>query len=358
MKKNNQIKLLKSLLDIASPSGHEEEIAKFIKTELSKTISKSNIVIDHQNNVIVTIAGKSKKTVMVDAHLDTIGFCVTNVTDYGLITIGQVGYGDHELMTARPLEILTNNGKVNAVIDRTHSHLVLNEADERIEDISEAQIDIGIRKRREVLRHIDIGDFVAYKPYFEALVGNNYAGYGFDDKAGCYVLIETIKKVIKILKGKQPALNMVFVFSAQEETDSKLRAVIDNIKPEMLMSIDVTFATDYGYGENLDVRAGRCDLGKGIVIYRGLDINVPCTKLIEKVADKENICFQTQANTTPGGYTSFMMSNKGIKATAIGIPLRNMHTPVEIINLNDLNSGVKLLTSYLLNTQLKTIIGK
>ena len=357
--KKAQLEILKNLIEIPSPSGFEENIAKYIRSELVKYLPNNKVKIDFQNNVIASIEGKNtSKTVIIDAHLDEIGFMVTNINREGLISIGYLGGGDYSILSARQLTILTNKKLLNAVVDRKHAHLVDDEEQENINDLSDAQVDIGIRKKRNVLRHVKIGDPIVYKSHFNQLVDDYYSGYGFDDKAGCWVLIDVIKEIIK--SKKKPPVNLVFVFSSQEETSSKLIPVVRKYKPEMVIGVDVTFATDYGWGDELDRKAGECELGKGIVIYRGYDINKSGYMLLESIARKHKVKFQTQANLEPGGFTPLMVTGElnGIKALVLGIPLRNMHTPVETINLKDLNYGVLLLKNFLISSSLKNIIEK
>lgn len=355
--RKKQLEILQNLIKIPSPSGFEEKIAKYIRSELVKYLPRTKVEIDFQNNVIARIEGQDKtKSIMIDAHLDEIGFMVTNINREGLISIGYLGGGDYSILSARQLTILTNKGEVNAVVDRKHAHLVDDEEEETIENLADAQVDIGVRKKRYVSRHVKIGDPVVYKSHFNNLAEDYYAGYGFDDKAGCWVLIDTIKEIVRTKK--KPPVNLIFVFSSQEETDSKLKPVFRKYQPDMVAGVDVTFATDYGWGDELDRKAGKCTLGRGIVIYKGYDINKKGSELLENIARKHKVKFQVQANTEPGGFTPLMVTSqdKGVKAVVLGIPLRNMHTPVETISLKDLTYGSRLLKNFLMSPNVKRVI--
>jgi endoglucanase len=355
----SKIKLLKSLIEIPSPSGFEQEIANFIRQELIKVLPRTRVQVDFQNNVIATIPGTSDRTVIIDAHLDEIGFIVKNVSKGGYISIDYIGGGDESILSARHLTILSEKGTINAVVNRRHAHLNNNDEEADISRICEAQVDIGVRKRREVFKKIEIGDPVVYKSYFNQLVGDYYAGYGFDDKAGCFILIETIKEIVK--SKRKPPVNLIFVFSSQEEVwTSKLRPIVREYKPDLVIEADVTFASDYLGEEELEIETGRCDLGGGIVLYRGVDIHNPTLKLMRNIARKHKIKTQIQASGYNIGYTSTDMTYEagGVRAVILGIPLRNMHTPVETINLKDLDYGTKLLTNLLLSQNLRSVIEK
>ena len=129
--RKNKIDLLKNLISIPSPSGFESGIAEFIKKELSKYLPKTKLKIDNQKNLIATIDGKRKKSIILETHADTIGFIVTNVDSKGLISLQYIGGGDKQILTARHLIILTSKGPVNAVINRKHAHLIKDEDDEK-----------------------------------------------------------------------------------------------------------------------------------------------------------------------------------------------------------------------------------
>jgi len=359
MRTNRQLNLLRSLIEIPSPSGFEDDIAGFIRQELLKFLPKSKVQIDFQKNVIATIPGKTDRTVIIDAHADEIGFMVTNISDEGYISINYIGGGDNSILSARHLTILGNKGNINAVVNRKHAHLVNDEDNETIVSIADAQVDIGIRKRREVSRHVKIGDPVVYKPSFHQLVNNYYAGYGFDDKSGCFILLETIRQIVA--SKKKPPVNLIFTFSSQEETGtSKLRPIVREHKPDLIIEADVTFATDYGKGSDMDLEVGKCHLGKGMTLYRGLGIHEPSLNLMTNVAKNSKVKVQYQACYDNVGYTSVDMTGeaKGIRALVMGIPLRSMHTPVETINFGDLLSGTKLLTNFLLSSKLRSVIEK
>ena len=352
MKRRN-IKLLEQLVKIPSPSGFEREIADFIHAELAPYLPKTRIKVDSHNNVIVIIKGTLDKVVMIDTHIDEIGFVVTNIDKEGIISLDHIGGGDNAIISARHLVILTENGKINAVVDRKHAHLVDDESNITIEKIHEAIVDIGIRKRRKVSSIVKLGDPVIYASSFYQLREGYYAGRGIDDKSGCYILIETIKEII--MAKKKPTPTLIFTFSAQEEIGGlRVSRLVKTYKPNMFIEVDVTFATDY---PDVDERqVGRCELGKGIVLYRGVDIDKKALKLFESVARNHKIKYQLQASSGSIGYNSEEASPYGVKTVIMAIPLRNMHTPVETINAGDLNRGIQLLSQFLIHSRLKGIL--
>jgi len=351
--KNQQIKLLENLVKIPGPSGFEEKIAEFIKKELLDYLPPSCVKIDFQKNVVGIIKGTSDKVIMVDAHTDQIGFIVTNVSRdgyrEGLISVQYIGGGDTSILSARDLVILSSKGKnVNAVVNRKHSHLVEDEDEIQITKIRDAIIDIGVRKRSKVLSIVAVGDPLVYKPSFNHLTEGYFSGYGFDDRSGCYILLETIREIIK--SKRKPIPTLIFAFSGQEETGGgKCKPLIRKYRPDLFIELDVTFATDCGTDEEMETEVGCCELNKGLVLYKGVDIDKNYVELMDLVARSNKIRIQYQAATGQVGYTPTSLSSEGngIRNLIMGIPLRNTHSPTEIINLNDLNSGTQLLVKFL-----------
>lgn len=355
MSKIKDIAILEELINIPSPSGFEKQIAEYIQKYALQFLPKSCVNIDFQNNVIVKIAGKTNKTILVDAHSDEIAFLINNVNKSGKISVRYIGGGDSTILSARNLQILTKRGRINAIVDRKHSHLVADEDDENIYAPHYAELDIGTKNRNEILKQISIGDPVIFEPNFRHLTGNYYSGYGFDDKSGCFILMKSIAYLAK----NKPECNVIFLFSSQEETGtSKIFPVIRKYKPSLVIEADVTFATDYGEEDDMEKEVGRCHLGEGISLYRGVDIFQAGVELCEGIAKRNKIPFQIQAGEGAIGYTSLEVTDclEGIRAMVFGIPLRNMHAPVEVIHYMDLINGSKLLNKFLTSKKLSNIL--
>lgn len=352
---SDQLALLEDLILMPSPSGFEDKIADYIVRELSEL--ELDVVKDFQNNVVATIEGRSNRTVMVDAHIDQLGFIVNNIDDHGQISLDWIGGGDSDLLGARNLVILANKRSVNAVVNRKPSHLVINIDDEVLHFPHEALVDIGIRERKAVNAIVEIGDPVVCKPVFEQLVGDHYTGCGLDDKVGVFMLIETIRRVVR--SGRRPIPNLVFTFSSQEETwGRKCRPLVKKYKPDLFIEVDVTFATDWDEKSwEFERQVGQCRLGEGVVLYRGVDIHKKSFGLMQSIAKASNIKTQVQASTGQIGYTATEISSEGdgIRAFIVAPPLRNMHTPVEVVNLKDLTGGIRLLFSFLTSKRIEKV---
>ncbi|KKK59809.1 hypothetical protein LCGC14_3030650 [marine sediment metagenome] len=175
-------------------------------------------------------------------------------------------------------------------------------------------------------------------------------------KIGCFVLIETIKEIIK--SKKIPLYDLIFTFSAQEEIGCKgAIACVKKYKPDLFLETDVTFASDY-LDDELEKQVGKCHLGKGVVIYRGCGLDYKGIRLLENIAKKHKIKFQTQSSDPNTPYTSehILTENVGTKILTLALPLRNMHCPIEIINMKDAVYCINLIKAFCLSGGLSRIL--
>jgi len=346
------LSLLKNLVLIPSPSGYERYIAHSIYDYLTKN-KIDNVSIDHLHNVSVVFKGKLPFTVLVDAHLDTIGFIITHISKEGFIKVNWIGGSIDTITRGREVIILKElEGKViPAVIDIKHAHLVRDESDDvLVGKLSDISLDIGIRKHKAVSKIVSIGDPVVFTPTFNILYedkNNTYLyGSGFDDKVGCYILIETIKKLTKNFKPKNfPTIIFTFT-SLEESTQAGILEVIKRYKPDVFIEIDVGFASDYPDVDEKEI--GLFEVGKGVGIVKGVGLSNYLIDKVITIAKYNKIKFQVIADSGNTGYVSDKAPKHRVKKTMLfTIPLRNMHTPVEIISTIDIKSSIKLLYTVL-----------
>jgi len=285
-----------------------------------------------------TLKGESDYTILLDAHIDEVGFIVTNIDDNGFLTVAKCGGNDSRTI---PAKVVTIHGKedVKGVFVSTPPHLSSGEME--YDDISAIKLDTGLgAKAKEV---ISLGDMVTYcqKPF--DLIGNRVCGKSFDDRAGVAVLYELSER----LKDKKLPINVVFSIVDGEELG--MRGAIPatfGVAPDEAIAIDVSFATAPDVS---DLEGGY--LGKGGMIGVSPILSTEVTQKLNIIADENNIPYQ---NEIMGGKTGtdsdvISVSGKGVKTGLISIPLRNMHTDCEIIDLDDLTSVCDILEKYILS---------
>lgn len=361
--KKDQEQLLSNLISIPSPSGYEGKLVAFIKQELSSVIAPENISIDFHNNLIVKIKGQTDKIVMVDTHSDTVGAIIYNITKEGYITLSGLGGHDLSLLRGRKVLIITEKQTkiIKGVIGTKHAHLI-EEGEEKDEiplKISDLTVDIGIRRKNKVMKYVSIGDPVVIKSDLANLTEDYWVAGGMDDKIGCYILIKTIQEVVKRFTGAEPLPTLYFAFSSQEEIGSKgAKELVRKYKPSLFVGIDVTFASDCYEIDEREI--GKCELNKGVMITNGVNIHQPSLDLIQEIVKDKKIRVQYQATNGDEGFNADDIAgeNEGIRILNLGIPCRNLHSPVEIVNMNDVGESIKLLVEFLSNPKLKEAIEK
>ncbi len=323
--------LVEKLVNAFGVSGYEKEVRNVIKEEVVGLADE--ITVDALGNLIVFKAGigENKKKIMASAHMDEIGFQVIKIDDKGFITVRALG--------GIPVSG-TNMGRVkfrNGVVGLVASTIAPKEL---ATDTKKLFIDIGAKDKEEAEKYVRIGDVAAYVGDYAELKGNNITGKALDDRIGCYILIEALKKIDK------PYNDLYFVFSTQEEVGLRGATVAANrINPDLGIALDVTIASDYpnsGDGSN--------KVGGGTAIKIS-DGSVICNEYLvdEMIACAKDNEILYQLDVIDGGGTdagAINRSNFGVRATGISVATRYVHGPNALISMDDTNASVELLAKY------------
>ena len=339
---------LKGLVGAISPSGFEEEASKFWRERTKKFVGE--IKSDIHGNSIAVLNGDEKIKVMLAGHIDEIGYMVRYIDKDGYLYFSTIGGIDLHLVPGQRVWIKTKKGKVLGVIGKKPIHLL--EADERkkVSKIENLWIDIGTKSDKESKAIVEIGDAAVPAVDFENLTSDRVVGRGFDDKSGAFVVSEVLR-----LLSKEKSLPSVYgVATVQEEVGLRgAKTSAYGISPDVGIAIDVTFATDF---PGMDKRkTGDINIGGGPVIARGPNINPKVFDLLVDVAKKEKIPYQVEAISRGTGTDAnvIQLTKAGVATGLVSIPLRYMHTPVELICLEDLENVSKLLKSFILRINKK-----
>lgn len=288
-------------------------------------------------NVIGQIKGKSDYTIMLDAHIDQVGFVVTNVDDNGFLTVATVGGID---LRALPSKAVTVHGKekITAVFCSTPPHLSKGEVE--YSDISKIKLDTGLGQKAKDI--VSVGDYVTFAEKCFDLVGTKVCGRSFDDRAAVVCLLELARRLHK----KELPINVVFALSTGEELGFRgATTATFSIKPNEAIALDVDF------GDSPDVSPNDSSpLGEGGIITYSPILNKDIYQKLLDIANQNSI---PHSNYIAGGRTStdadiISISREGVKTAVVSIPLRNMHSSVEILDLKDLEAICDLLEKYIL----------
>ncbi len=289
------------------------------------------------NTVIGEIKGEGDYTLMLDAHIDEVGFIVTDVDENGFVTVKNCGGIDLRTLPARAVTI-HGKERIRGVFCSTPPHLSSGEIEYK--DISALKIDsfLGCRARDI----ISVGDYVTYSATPASLIGNRVTGKAFDNRAGAACLL----KVAERLSREKLPFNVAFVLSDMEELGLRgSKTATFGVNPDEAIVIDVTF----GDGPDISPDEGK-KLGGGAMIGISPILDKGISNKLINIAKENNILYDTEVMGRATGTNSdvISVSRCGVKTGLVSIPLRNMHTDVEVVDIKDIEAVADLLCEYIL----------
>jgi endoglucanase len=342
MMKKESVDFLSELVDIPSPSGHEWAIQDILRQRMTPYCKE--VRTDVHGNVIGVVNPQAPLRVMLSGHCDEIGFMIMHIDDKGFLAFSAVGGIDPSVICGHRVKIYGSKEPVNGVIGRKPIHLMEPEERGKTTKIHDLWIDIGAKNKADAEKVVGIGDYAVLDVGLIHLRNQLVAGRGFDDRAGAFVVVETLRK----LKGRDLNVAVYGVTSVQEEIGLRgARTSAYGIDPHAGIAIDVHFATDMPGGE--PKRVCECTLGKGPTLHRGPNINPVMERLLRATATAKKIPHQIIAspNATGTDANAIQVSRAGVAAALVSIPNRYMHTSVEMISLDDLENTSTLLAEFL-----------
>jgi len=331
---------LKTLVEAPSPSGFESPAQAIVKKRL-KEISKE-VETDVMGNVIGVLNKGGSPKIMLAGHCDEIGFMVKYISDEGYLYFTTIGGVDAHLIPGRRVYIHSAKRKVLGVIGKKPIHLMEEDEKKKIAKLHEMWIDIGAKDKKEAEKIVDLGDPITWAYSLEVLKNDLLVSRAFDDKMGTFIVVE----IMAALKGKKFKASVYGTSTVQEEVGLRgAKTSTFHINPDIGICFDVTFATDFPSMEKKKV--GECKIGGGPVIARGANINPKLFDLILETARKEKIPYQISGESrgTPTDANVMQLSRQGVATALISVPLRYMHTPVELLSTKDLDNTVKLVAA-------------
>ncbi len=331
------MELLLKLLDINGPSGNEQEVRSFIKKEIQGYVSE--IYTDKCGTLVAHKKG-NQPTVVLAAHMDEIGLMVKFIHDKGKIHLATVGGIEPITLLGERVKIPTQKGSINGVI--TTAEIADDETFENIPAIKDIFIDTGLSKEDMLNLGVKIGSYVSFSSVASSL-GNKdiISGKALDDRVGCYILIELIKRL------KNSKADIYYMFTVQEEIGLYgAKTSVYSINPDWAIVVDVTSTNDFTDRKTKCIGHGPCISIKDSDFITNRCIN----DWLEDLAKANNI--PVQYEVTDKGSTdalSLSVTKGGIPTSLISIPIRNIHTTSGIAHMDDINNAIKLLEALLNN---------
>ncbi|HET6421980.1 MAG TPA: M42 family metallopeptidase [Geobacteraceae bacterium] len=343
--REESLRFLEKLVSAPSPSGYEQPAQRVFRDYIAPFAQVST---DMLGNVIgfVQGAGENRPKVMLVGHSDEIGFLVRYIDENGFIFFGAIGGIDPQITQGRRVRVHTRQGDVPGVTGRKPIHLTDAKDRETVVKLEAQYIDIGAANKEEAEQLVRIGDPVTFAECMEMLHGGRITARGLDDKAGSFVVAEVLRHISE--SKIQLTADLYGVSSVQEEVGLRGgKTSAFSINPDVGICVEVDFSTDQ---PDLDKKsAGDVKLGGGPILPRGANINPSLFEILAQSAESEGIAVQYTGLPRATGTDANVMqiSRSGVATALVKIPLRYMHSPVEVLSLSDLENVIKLIASAL-----------
>jgi len=332
---------LAKLSQLDGPPGYEDEVRKFIAREAGKYTTE--VETDVIGNVYATVHGDSgAQKIVVDAHMDEVGFIIKYIEPRGFLRFEPLGGIDARILPGKRVKIKGANGPLRGTLGSKPPHILSAEESNKVPLLSDLFIDIGANTDEEARAFgAAVGSIATFEePFHELGNGSRILGKAFDDRAGCTVGLA----VLEALSKNKPHMNVVFAFTAQEELGMRGADVaMNHVRPDVGIALETTVAADVPDAKQRDWITA---LGSGASI-RVLDSSMiaqrPMVEYLRKTAEKNGIAYQLQLARAGGtDAAKIHLWGTGVPTGLISTPCRYLHGPSCLLSTDDLRSVMKL----------------
>ena len=340
------IDFLEKYLNNASPTGYEWTGQKLWMDYLKPYVD--TFITDTYGTAVGVINPDAKYKVVIEGHADEISWYVNYISDNGLIYVIRNGGSDHQIAPSKIVNIHTKNGIVKGVFGWPAIH-TRDKSNEQAPKPDNITIDVGAKDKEEVEKlGVHVGCVITYPDEFHILNGDKFVCRALDNRMGGFMIAE----VARLLKENNKTLpfGLYITNSVQEEIGLRgAEMITQTIKPNVAIVTDVTHDTSTPMIEKKT--QGDLEIGKGPVVAYAPAVQQKLRDLITETAEAKNIPFQRSALSRATGTDTdaFAYSNGGVASALISLPLRYMHTTVEMVHRDDVENVIKLIYESLLN---------
>jgi endoglucanase len=332
---------LKNLLLTPSPSGFERPIQDVVRAWVKPFADE--VRTDRHGNVIAVRNPGGSPRILLAGHCDQIGLMVQHVDEHGFLYVQPIGGWDMQILLGQNLTVWTREGPVHGVVSRRAPHLLTNEERNKVPQFTDVWVDVGCKDRKEAESLITHGDPVTFALGYRELRNGMASSPGMDDKVGLW----TVMEALRLLHGRPLQAAVYSVSTVQEEIG--LRGATTStygVRPTVGIAVDVCHATDTPGNDKKQL--GDTRLGGGPAIFRGPNINPRVFERLEQAARAHEIAVQVRGapRATGTDANAIQLSRDGVATGLIGIPNRYMHSPVEVVALDDLDRAARLLAEF------------
>ncbi|HKW09023.1 MAG TPA: M20/M25/M40 family metallo-hydrolase [Gemmatimonadaceae bacterium] len=336
----SSIAFLKRLLDTPGPSGYEAATGRLWREEAARFTK--HVSTDVAGNCMAEVNPKGSPTIMLDGHLDEIGLIVQYIDDEGFIYISPIGGWDPQVLVGQRIRFLGRGGDVVGVVGKKPIHLMKNSDREHASKMTDLWVDIGAANRAEVEERLTIGDAGVIDSKSLDFPNGRLVSRSIDNRIGAFVILEALRRYAE---NPGPA-RVVAAATVQEEIawhGGGALVCAHCINPQMAIVVDVTFATDHPNLEKKEL--GEHKMGSGPVISRGALISPVVFDLIRETARAQQIPHSVHAvgRDTSTNADAIHIAREGVATALVSLPNRYMHSPNEMISLDDVDKTAQLL---------------
>jgi putative aminopeptidase FrvX len=330
---------LEKYLNNAAPTGFESPGQKMWLDYIKPYID--DYMVDNYGTVVGVINPEAKYKVVIEAHADEIAWFVHYITDEGFIYVRRNGGSDHMIAPSKRVNIHTDKGTVKAVFGWPAIHTRHDK--DPAPSLKNITLDCGCSSKKEVEKMgVHVGCVVTFEDEFMILNKNRYVGRALDNRVGGFMIAQ-VARMLKETKTKLP-FGLYIVNSVQEEIGLRgAQMIAQKIKPDVAVITDVCHDTNTPMIDKKE--QGDLKGGKGPVLTYGPAVQNNLLKLILNAAEDEKIPFQRLAASRATGTDTdaFAYSNEGVPSALISLPIRYMHTTVEMTHEEDVENTIKLI---------------
>jgi len=334
---------LKRLLDTPGPSAFEAAPARVWRKEAESFADK--VQADVAGNSFASVEGSGGPRVMFAGHIDEIGVMVTHVDDEGYLSFDTIGGWDHQVFVGQRVLLLGRSGQITGVVGKKAIHLMEREERDKVSRVEDLWIDIGAANRAEAETRIRIGDPGVLAGGVIEFPNGRLVSRCVDNRIGAYVVLEALR----LLAQDRPRSLVTAVATTREEIAANgggARSSATQLQPDVAIVIDVTHATDYPGIEKR--RHGDYRLGGGPAISRGASVSEIVFEMLVETAASESIPYAVEAASrdTHTDAEAIFNAHRGVATGLVSVPSRYMHSPNEMVALEDLDRTSRLLAAF------------
>lgn len=343
---SRDISFLERLLDAPGPSGFEIRAARVWREEAERFAR--DVRVDVSGNSYATVEGRDGPLVMLAGHIDEIGLQVTHIDEDGFLYVDEIGGWDPQVLVGQRVTVLGGRGDVPGVIGKKAIHLIQPDERNKASKTSQLWVDVGAKNRAAAADlGLRVGDPMVIAQGMVHLAGDLIASRAIDDRVGAFVVLEAIRLLSADSGGLRATTTAVA--TVQEEIGYQgggARTSAYTLEPHVAIAVDVTFSTDVPDIEKKEL--GEHELGGGPVLSRGSAAHNGVFEMLAAVADEEGIPYTIQASpkATRTDADGIHLTRRGVPTGLVSIPNRYMHSPNEVVSVEDLFNTARLIAAF------------